>query len=345
MPHPVDKDNMEFVIQNSPYQFRSGLQAAAELGKLPQGTFRRLLVAGMGGSAMPVTLVGEGGLAAIPVAAHMSYDLPAGVDPSDTLVIASSFSGNTEETISAYETARDQGFALIGISKGGKLQELCEADDVPHVPIPVKPDEQKMQPRSATGYGVGILVGLLDRLGLAASGARETIETLEQHLLNRMEEACKQGEALADQLTAATPIVYASHRYANVARIWKIKFNENAKCPAFWNVFPELNHNEMTGWLHHPGPFHLILLRDPEEDPRVRLREEITCEILKQEAGLDSTDVVMQGQNMIEKMFGTLLVGDWASYHLALRLNEDPSPVKMVETFKGMLEQRRKSAE
>jgi len=345
MPHPVDNDNMELVIRSSPYQFRSGLRAAAELETLPRGTFRRLLVAGMGGSAMPVTLVGEGGLAAIPVAAHMSYDLPVGIDPSDTLVIVSSFSGNTEETISAYETARDQGFALVGISKGGRLQELCEADEVPHVRIPVKPEEQKMQPRCATGYGVGILVGLLDRLGLAATGARETIEALEQHLLDRMEQACAEGEALAGSLTAATPIVYASHRYANVARIWKIKFNENAKCPAFWNVFPELNHNEMTGWLHHPGPFHLILLRDPEEDPRVRLREEITCEILKQEAGLEATGVIMLGENRIEKMFGTLLVGDWASYHLALRLDEDPSPVKIVETFKRMLEQRRKSVE
>ncbi len=347
MPHQLDKANMEWVIQNSYQQFEDGLKAvdqvAEQIKQLGTG-FSRIVVAGMGGSAMPAALAQEARLVGLPISVHWSYGLPKGLNPQFTLVIASSFSGNTEETLSAYDVAREQGFRIIGVSNGGELERRCQADGVPFVKIPaadIPGTDKKMQPRSATGYGVGILVGILETLGLAKSGARQAVESLGPFLRDLGPQARAEAEKLVPKLKNATPAIYASYRFPNVARIWKIKFNENAKCPAFWNVFPELNHNEMTGWLHAPGPFHLVLLSDPAEDGRILLREKITREILKEKAGLDATVISMPGETDLQKMFGTLLIGDWASYLLALELGEDPSPVELVEDFKARLKQAR----
>ncbi len=346
MPHALDKQNMEWVIKNSPYQFKAGLQAADQVSeKFPKGQFDCVLVAGMGGSAMPAALVEEAGLNAVRIVTHKSYGLPEGFQPERTLVIASSYSGNTEETLEAYDEAKAKGFPLVGISKGGKLKEKCEADGVPFVGIPVNTPsdvepQPQLQPRYATGYGVGILVSLLDHLGLAVSDARTKIEQLEESLLPLVEPARRWTTDLVPKLKTDTPVIYAPHGYENVARICKIKFNENAKCPAFWNVLPELNHNEMTGWLHNPAPrhkFHLIFLSDPETHERILLRQEVTRKILQQRAGLESTVIPLEGRTKLEKMFYGLLVGDWLSYELALALGENPSPVELVEEFKQML--------
>ena len=266
MTAPLDPQDMAQIILRSPNQFQAGLKAAAKV-KLPSGPCTNVLVAGMGGSWMAAALVAEAGLARVPIRIHRTYGLPAHLDRATTLVIASSFSGNTAETLSAYDKAHKAGFAVVGIAAGGKLRQRCEEDRVPFVCIPADPPT--MQPRSATGYGVGILVRLLARCGLAVKGAVETVEGLAPYLTKRMPSARQQGKDLARRLFGRTPVIYASHNYATVAPIWKIKFNENAKTPAFWNVLPESNHNEMTGWLNPQGRFHLVLLSDPEEDNRI----------------------------------------------------------------------------
>src|SRR3990172_9371620 len=159
-----DKHDMAGIIGRSPGQFEAGLTAAAGVATA-RGPFRNVLVAGMGGSWMAAALVAEAGLARVPIRIHRSYDLPEGLDRSNTLVIASSFSGSTEETLSAYDAARKGRFRLVGIASGGELLARCEHDGVPFVRIPADPPD--MQPRCATGYGVGILVGILARRGHA----------------------------------------------------------------------------------------------------------------------------------------------------------------------------------
>lgn len=332
MPHPLDHADMERVIRRSPEQFRAGLTAAQGL-QVSGGPFTDVLVAGMGGSWMAGALVREAGLSNVPIALHRGYGLPE-VRSGTTLVVVSSFSGNTEETLSSYNAARANRLSLLGISAGGELKERCVTDGVPFVSIPADPPT--MQPRSATGYQVGILTQILANLGLAAEGAVPALERLGPHLTAVMDATRKQGEALVQALKNATPIIYASSRFRDVARIWKIKFNENAKTPAFWNVFPELNHNEMIGWTFAHGPFHVILLRDSEDHPRVVRRFEITRSLL-QERGIPATVVPLEGNSPVEKIFFVLLVGDWASYALALALGVDPSPVPMVEDLKKLL--------
>lgn len=345
MPHPLDKQNMEQIILDSPKQFAAGLAEAAKV-KIPERDYAQVVVAGMGGSWMAAALVAEAGLARVPIHIHRTYGLPARLDPSRrdpsrTLVIASSFSGNTEEVLSAYDAAREAGLPLVGTSTkrdsrhtSSKLAQRCEADGVPFVKIPAAPED--MQPRSATGYGVGIVVGLLEQCGLATDEARGNVVALEAFLTGAMQAAREEGERLAGEVGEAVPVIYAPQRYETVARIWKIKFNENAKTAAFWNVFPELNHNEMIGWTRPGGAFRLVLLSDPDAHPRIGRREEVTREMV-QPRGVESSMIVMEGSNPCEKIFRALLVGDWASYEVALRLDQDPTPVPMVEEFKKRL--------
>lgn len=339
MPHRLDRDNLEAVILRSPEQFAAG-RAAAQ-GGLPAealakwGSIQRVLVAGMGGSWMAGALFRDAGLAKVRIDMHRGYDLPP-MPKKGTLVIASSFSGNTEETLSAYDAARTAGLPLIGIAAGGELEKRCAADGIPFVKIPADPPT--MQPRYATGYGVGIFTRLLEALGLAEAGVRQAVEAVGAFLRNFMTTARERGEALVPKLQGVTPIIYASDRFASVARIWKIKINENAKTPAFWNVFPELNHNEMIGWSRPQGKFHAVYLRAADEHPRVQKRFEITQALLR-EKGISASLVPIEGKNLAEQIFSTLLVGDWASYGLALAYGIDPSPVPMVEKLKKRLQQ------
>lgn len=331
----VDRSNMAEVIRQTPEQFQVGLDAAGDVD-LPERRFTSLLVIGMGGSWMPAALIADAALARVPIYVHRSYGLPGGVDLDHALVVAYSFSGNTEEVLSAFDEACDRKLPVVGVAKGGDLQKRCREapGGAPFIRIPADPPD--MQPRSATGYGVGILVALLDRLHVAAVAAAEQLVRLGQSLAEFMAEARERGRRIAENLHDATPVIYTTNRYATVAGICKIKFNENAKVPAFWNVLPELNHNEMVGWTQPRGAYHCLFLSDPDAHPRVRRRETLTREVLR-ERGLESSLVPMRGRGVLERMFSTLLVADWASYELAVALGVDPTPVEMVEEFKKRL--------
>jgi glucose/mannose-6-phosphate isomerase len=333
MTHPLDKENMEQVILNSPQQYLDGLSAAEKIEWKPQNKIERVLLAGMGGSWMAAALLRDAELNNVPINIHRSYGIPENAT-KNTLFIASSFSGNTEETISAYEAAREKQLDIIGISAGGELEERCLADGIPFVKIPANPPT--IQPRCATGYSVGILVGLLEKFGLAKEGATETIKQLADHLVTFMATARERGEKLSPEMVSVTPVIYGDNNYRSVARIWKIKCNENAKTPAFWNFFPELNHNEMCGWTSPHGNFHVIILRDENANPLILKRMEITERLLT-EKGIKVSVIPVEGKSKTEKVFSTLLVGDWFSYKLALELGIDPTPVDMVENFKKLL--------
>ncbi len=333
MTNPKDPQNMEQVLLDSPKQFIDGIKAASNNSWNPPYPIEKIQWCGMGGSWMAGALLKETNLLTVPLEIHRSYGLPNSVTDK-TLVVASSFSGNTEETLSAYDEAKKRGLALIGVASGGSLEEKCKNDGVPFLKIPVNPPT--MQPRCGTGYFVGIFAQLLSRLGLAVPDAVNQIESLVAHLERTKDEARKQGEELALQLVSSTPIIYSSIDYRYVARIWKIKINENSKTAAFWNYFPELNHNEMVGWTQPHGAFHVIILRDEKDHPSNLKRMEITSSVL-QEKGIRVSMVAIEGGTKLERVFSTLLIGDWLSYRLALELQVDPSPVAMVEDFKKRL--------
>ncbi len=314
---------LEQVIKDSPKQFawKSVVENADALK--PASKF---LFAGMGGSHLSADLF----LLCRPTTdmmIHRDYGLPT-LDDKNRLVIACSYSGNTEETIDAYTKAREEGFPVAVITKGGELLELSKKNNTPYIQIP----DTGIQPRSATGF---IFMALMKLIG----DDEDLVETAKLAKILKVTPLKKNARPIAKVLRRHVPVVYASNRNAAVANIWKIKVNENVKIPSFTNAFPELNHNEMNGFDPHDKTrilmkkFAFVFLTDEEDHPRIQKRMQILQEFLTARE-LPVIAVPLAGQSRIEKIFSSLIVADWVTLALAKSYLIDPEPVNMVEEFK-----------
>ena len=318
---------MREVILNFPKQFKEGLEAAKDVKV--KGKFSKIIVCGMGGSALPANIL----LTylpdlKLPLFIHRSYGLPSGTDKK-SLIITISYSGNTEETISAYEEAVKKNLKPVAITCGGKLKEIAEEENLPYVLIP----STGIQPRCASAYLFSALLKTLSNSGVIKDKSEEVLEMAGNlNPLNFEDE----GKNLAKKIIDKIPVVYASNRLKYLARIWKIKFNENLKIMAFWNYFPELNHNEMVGLTNLKGNFHFIILKDANDHPRILKRMEIFAGLIK-EKGVQIDFVELEGKNTLEKIFNNLILSDWLTYYLAKEYKVDPTPIEIVEEFKKKL--------
>ncbi len=187
------------------------------------------------------------------------------------------------------------------------------------------------------GYNFATLFQILVNSGMIEDKRKE-FEKAAGKLKESEKEFREQGEKIAGELVGKTPVIYGSTKFKSLAMIWKIMINENAKTPAFWNFFPELNHNEMVGFTKLQGKFHLIILQDQKDHPGNLKRIKVTSDILKN-YGVNSTVVDMPEDRMLYRIFATLQIGCWASYYLALKYKIDPTPVEMVEELKKKLAQ------
>jgi glucose/mannose-6-phosphate isomerase len=340
MLHPLDTFNFRQMILDSPDQFGVGFQAAQGVS-LP-GEFKSVMISGMGGSALPGNLfriylndlfrTEEPAQQPLAIYQNRSYSLPP-ESFHQCLNFICSYSGNTEETIASFEEALKHHLPCVGFSSGGKIEEMCQANNIPHIRLPIP--SPGFQPRVGTGYFFGAMFQVLVNQGLVRDTTAELL--LEAEKIKKSLSVLEgQGMALSKKVVGKTPIVYATARYKSVAMIWKIKFNENAKTPAFWNFFPELNHNELVGWTLPQGKFIVLMLRDTATDPRVLKRFVVTAQLLR-EKGIEVETIDMPGESVFEKTFGTILIADFASYYLALEYGQDPTPVDMVEEFKKLL--------
>lgn len=320
---------MRDVILNFPKQFKVGLERAE--GVKVEGDFKKIVICGMGGSALPsAVLMSYLPDLAVPVYVQRSYGLPPQADEK-SLMVAISYSGNTEETISSYEKAVKKGLKVVAITTGGKLKELAGRDNLPVVLIP----NTGIQPRCATGYLFAVFLKVLSNSGIIQDKSEEILKMAEALEPSRFE---ARGKELAKKLKDKIPVIYASDRFKALARIWKIKFNENSKIMAFWNYLPELNHNEMVGLTNLKGNFHFIILRDKDDHPRILRRMDLTADLIR-EKGTSVDFVEIEGNNVLEKIFNNSLLADWVTYYLALEYNIDPVPVKIVEEFKKRLQE------
>lgn len=336
----VDKSNLRQVIIDSPKQFEVGLSLAKNIKV--EGHFGNVVISGMGGSAFAANLLRtycdslfttHPNYKPFEIYINRYYSLPPQSHSAGSLNFISSYSGNTEETISALEEAHSAGLAFVGFSSGGRAEELCRKYSASHIKLPIP--SANFQPRMATGYFFASMFQLLVNQDLIPDTTGELLslaEKLNQHMGKHEE----WGKKLASKLRGKTPVIYSSPKYKPVAMIWKIKINENAKTPAFWNFLPEANHNEMGGFTNSQGEFFLIMLRDPEDDPRNLRRYEATSSLLAQK-GAESEIIEMHGADVLSKMFSSLNLADWTSYYLALEYSQDPTPVEMVESLKRML--------
>lgn len=320
---------MEEAIKNFPKQFT--YEPIIENGILLSG-FVSFAVVAMGGSALAAEIL-KTGRSEIDLVIHKDYGLPLinSREPVNRLIILISYSGNTEEVISAFHEALDKKLLFVVIAAGGQLIELAKQNSIPFVRIP----DVGIQPRMAVGF---LLKALMKVIGDIAG--LEEIKKLE--LILDVGSCDADGKALADNLRDEVPIIYASRRNESIARNWKIKFNETGKIPAFYNIFPELNHNEMTGFDVIPStralsaPFHFIFLKDSSDGERILKRMDV-CERLYKDRGLSTSVVQVVGADRWSGIFSSLLKADWTAYYLARHYGADPEQVPMVEEFKKLI--------
>lgn len=291
---------------------------------------RRFVVGGMGGSHLSAGLL-QGLKPELDMVIHRDYGVPALSDAKERLYIASSYSGNTEEMIDFAKTAHKKRYAVATISVGGKLLEFARENKLPHIVIP----DTKIQPRSALGFSLIALAALMGDKKLLAE-----LHALAAKLKPTVLE--KTGAALARKLKSSVPIIYASGRNSAVAYNWKIKFNETGKIPAFYNVFPELNHNEMTGFDIIPKTkklsdrFHFVFLTDTADQPKIKKRMGV-CKRLYEARGLPVTEMQLTGKTPLEKIFTSLLIADWTALYTSRLYGTEAEQVPMVETFKKLI--------
>ncbi|MEW6182862.1 MAG: bifunctional phosphoglucose/phosphomannose isomerase [Bacillota bacterium] len=306
---------------------------------------RAVLVTGLGGSAIGGDLLRVycQERLGVPVQVNRDYTLPAFAD-SKTLVFAVSYSGNTEETLSAYHRAREKGSPVVVLTSGGKLRELADGDNVPVVQIPAG-----LQPRAATGYLFLPMLAILERMGLFEGVGAEVDELgreMKRHAaVYGIETPADKNPAkrLAQKFKEHIPVIWgASGSTEVVAQRWKGQINENAKAPAYWNVFPELNHNEIVGF-ENPADLlkklWVVMLKDKGDHPRVGYRMEVTSRVIADRiAGI--TEVVSTGSGMLARLYSLIYMGDWTSFYLAVLYGIDPGPVKVIDYLKGELAKR-----
>ncbi len=336
----IDKSGFRNFILNVPKSFEVGLSLAKDIKV--EGSFGSVTVSGMGGSALPANLLRvycnslfkeNPDYKHFEIYVNRYYSLPPESYASNSLNFIASYSGNTEETLSSLEEARKAGLPCIGLSAGGKLEELCKTYGIPHIKLPLP--HPNFQPRMGTGYFFGAMFQLLVNQGLMPDTTDE-LKKLAEHLESQMERFENEGKQLAQKLKGKTPVIYSSPKYKPVAMVWKIKMNENAKTPAFWNFLPEMDHNEMVGYTNPQGKFYVILLRDSDDDPRNIKRFEATSKLLN-DKGVETQIIDMEKGDEFYKMFASLAIADWGSYYLALEYGQDPTPVDMVEDLKKIL--------
>ncbi len=301
-----------------------------------------IVVTGLGGSAIGGDLlrVYAAGKISVPITVNRDYVLPEFVGP-DTLVFAVSYSGNTEETLSAYEEARARGASVIAITTGGKLAEMAARDVIPLAKIP-----SGCAPRAATGYLFIPTLGILQRLGMLPdltteiTGMISYIKELHKTIGPESPREENLSKQIAHKLYKKIPVIWGSTGTTEVvAQRWKGQINENAKAPAYWNVFPELNHNEIVGFqypLEILNKIHVIILRDERDHPRVQKRIEITKGIIKDVVD-GFTEVWASGEGDLARLFSLIYTGDYASLYLAALYGIDPGPVKVIDFLKWEL--------
>lgn len=308
------------------------------------GSFKpvnNIVYAGMGGSAIAALIAQSWPPISVPFTVVRNYDLLDSVNER-TLVICSSCSGNTEETLEALGQAEKKGAQIAIITGGGKLQKIGEDKGYPMLVIPLA-----SQPRYSVLANFKALLVILEKAGVVISNsiakdveeAAAFLDTETVHWRPDVPIKSNPAKQVAQELMGKSVVIYSGPKLAPAAYKWKIGINENAKHVAWLNQFPEFNHNEFIGWSKQPTnkPYAIIELRSDLEHPRVQKRFEVTSKLL---SGMrpDPMIVQVQGKNVLEQILWASALGDFVSIYLAILNGINPSPVDLIEKFKKALD-------
>lgn len=342
----IDPQNMLAEINGLPDQLLAAWQQGlAEADFFPAGQsadFQRILITGMGGSAIAADLVAAyvAPFCRLPIFVSRDYDLPAWASGPATLVIASSHSGNTEETLSATHQALEHGCRLLALCTGGKLAALAAKNQ-----SPLWKFTHAGQPRAAVGFSFGLLLAALQRLGLipdqdaALRAAVAAMQIQKTSLTSEIPVSQNPAKRMAGQLVGRHLTIFGAGLHAPLARRWKGQINEIAKALAQFEVLPEADHNTLQG-LEAPQEIltrgMALFLRAPSDHPRNRLRIELTRQAFMLE-GLNTDFLDARGETRLEQLWTLLHFGDYLAYYLAISYSIDPTPIPALTNFKAAM--------
>ncbi len=341
----LDRENMHQLLVSFPSQLDRSIRLTHSfpLPNWKSFKFENLALAGMGGSAIGGDLV-RSYLAyqlKIPFQISRHYLLPNFVT-KNSLVLVCSYSGNTEETLSAYAIAKKRKAKIIAITSGARLFQLAKQDKTPVLLIP-----GGLPPRAALGYSFGPLLILLSRLGLITDQTvllKEAGSFLAKQIMKYEKSSTiskNQAKKLAERLHQKIPIIYSGCDYFDTVAIrWKQQICENAKNLAFVNFFPEFNHNELVGWQDKENSKHkfiVLFLKDKDDHKRTIARMEIVKRIMKKQK-IEVIELESQGKSLLSRIFYLIQLGDWTSFYLAMLNGVDPTPIKIIDYLKYRLE-------
>ena len=336
----LDTLNMLGEIDNLPDQLGTAYQLGMQHDLPDWHGFRQVVIAGMGGSAIGADLLASycTSFAAIPVFVQRDYGLPLFARGEETLVICSSHSGNTEETLDAFESAQQAGCRIIVVSTGGELARRAREAD-----IPVWTFEHAGQPRAAVGFSFGLLLAMFQRLGLlldqkeALDDAIASMKRSQQHIQASVPAVKNPAKRCAGQLMGRWVTIVGAGLLTTVARRWKGQINEVAKAGANFEFIPEANHNTLAGTMHPEevlNPHTMTLfLRSPSDHPRNRLRLDLTKDAFMLE-GMNTDFVDARGDTPLAHMWTSILFGDYVAYYLAMGYGVNPTPIQALVDFK-----------
>jgi len=339
----LDPENMLERIRELPQQCRAAWGEAQDLTFPSRYTeIDHLVIVGMGGSAIGGALLKDlvSDQADVSISIVRDYVLPSFAAGANVLVIACSYSGNTEETLSCFEQALERDTQALAITTGGKLADLAREAGVPVVTF-----DYQSQPRAALGYAFILLLGTVHRLGLIPDYSEDVAEAVavmegwQEEIDAPVPAVANEAKALAEQVEGKLPVVYGSGFLAATANRWKTQFNENAKSWAFFEILPELDHNAVVG-LAIPDvvPEHgvVMLLRSPLDPDRIAERWDVTGELLARE-GVSAHEVWGRGKSQLSQILSLIHFGDYVSFYLAVLNEVDPTPVENIAFLKGRL--------
>lgn len=339
-----DTENMRHLLTCFSGQCEQGW-AIGETLELDRGAARspdNVVIAGMGGSGIGGDLVKAvlGPQLSCPIIVHRGYTLPAFVT-SQTLFIAVSYSGNTEETLLSVEQAFAQRANIVAVTSGGKLKAFAETHNLPCVIIPAG-----HPPRASLGYLFMPVLSIFARLGFAPGlnlqhDLEEAVSLLSK-LASDFEPDVPESlpKRLAETLHGKLPIIYVPQELEAIAMRWKGQMNENSKSLAYYSVYPEMNHNEIEGWLHPPvltRGCHVLQLNDPLAPSQTQRRMAITAELIEPHAA-GITQIYSEGKSLLARLLSLVVIGDWTSFYLAILYAQNPTPVGRIEALKRRLE-------
>lgn len=336
----IDSQNMWQLMVDFPSHWAEIVEKTKDLQlNIDKEKVTKILFAGMGGSAIGADLIRAYSLQTCPhpVQVIRHYDIPAWVD-ENTLFIACSFSGNTEETLSALEQALKKGVQCISVTSGGKLLVTAEKEEFDYINIP-----GGMPPRAALAYSFIPLFRIFQNLGYIDEGEEALIETrelLQKAVQDFIDLNNNEALTIANELNESLPIIYSDALLMEPVNLrWRGQIEENAKMLAYGNLIPEMNHNEIIGWeqiAHLTGRLCVIMLKDKDDNQRVKKRMEIVKDLVVDQA-LSVIEIETYGKSRLTRMFSLIQLGDWVSLYLALINKVDPTPIAKIDLLKSKL--------